>query len=152
MEMALTVVNIVLPLGLLPSENMLLMTLFGMTSCVLDRWKLCDISPNDLILETGMKQVLQTRKATVVGGEWSGCRLDLLPDIMGQETEPMYAQDQTDLTLRSWGHCVLVSLQQACCVSLSHFSVCPADNVPWLSSHLWDVRKAEDNSLHNAYV
>lgn len=34
--MELTVVNIILLLGLLPSENVLLMTLFGVTSCVLD--------------------------------------------------------------------------------------------------------------------
>lgn len=103
MEMALTVVNIVLLLGLLPSENALLMTLFGVTSCVPDRWKLCDVPPNDLILETGMKQVLQPLTEIVVGGDWSGCELDLLPDIMGQETECMLAQDQTDLTLRPWG-------------------------------------------------
>lgn len=84
MEMALTVVNIVLLLGPLPSENVLLMTLFGVASCVLDRWKLCDGLPNDLISETGMKQVLQTLTETVVGGDWSGCRLVLLPDIMGE--------------------------------------------------------------------
>lgn len=103
MEMALTVVNIVLLLGLLPSENVLLMTLFGVTSCVLDRWMLCDAPPNDLIVETGMKQALQPLTEIVVGGDWSGCRLDLPPDIMGQETECMHAQDQTDIMLRSWG-------------------------------------------------
>lgn len=36
MEMELTVVNIILLLGLLPSENVSLMTLFGVTSCVFD--------------------------------------------------------------------------------------------------------------------
>lgn len=56
--MALTVVNTVLLLGLLPSEDVLLMTLFGVTSCGLDRWMLCDVPPNGLILETGMKQSL----------------------------------------------------------------------------------------------
>ena len=36
MEMELTVVNIILLLGLLPSENVSLMTLFGVMSCVFD--------------------------------------------------------------------------------------------------------------------
>lgn len=70
-----------------------------------------------------MKQAWRTLTEIVMGSDWSGSRLDLLSDVMGQgETE----SDR----LRSQGNYIPGSLQQAHCVSLGHFSICPGDHSP----------------------